>query len=219
MCLDVMVYTTRSNFDVFVKGPVQGSVQSTRVTLKTHRLRGTILNQIRHNDRRRDLRGYRHYPVSEGKAGSAKRSLAGVGRQQDRSHNVLQSLFSQFSGPLNGVSVSSFKVLYNYGAYNEILLIRGSSTRWILISPTRSGTLPGEFIVNNPPNDSTNRGYRARLEADLQLSRDRDSRPRLRQLLQRAPITFSRSKASDKIHQFQQQRLLPEYQGVHWVCT
>jgi len=76
--------------------------------------------------------------------------------------NLLHSLFSQCIVILNGVSLSSSKVLYNYRAYLDTLLTYGHDASQSNLTSAFWYPDEGDFSTHNPPNEALILGYQVR---------------------------------------------------------
>jgi len=77
-------------------------------------------------------------------------------------NNLLHSLFSQCNVTLNAVSVSSSQDLYNYKSYLETLLTYRHDASQSHLTNAFWNPDEGDFIAQNLPADTKNRGYQAR---------------------------------------------------------
>jgi hypothetical protein len=160
---DTMEYaTTRSEFDIFVKKPVQSAVLWSRVT---HYKPVAAVDQ---SDLEfhipSDLETYVDLGIHLSVRGKL---LAHDGSTPDAAdstsvvNNLLHSLLSQCSVTLNEVSVSSSKDLYNYRAYLETLLtyVRDAADTHLTNASWYTDT--GNFQAQAPVADTLNMGYQA----------------------------------------------------------
>jgi hypothetical protein len=77
-------------------------------------------------------------------------------------NNLLNSLLTQCSVTLNGVSVFASKDFYNYRAYLETLIMYGHDASQTHLTSAFWSPDNEEFLAHNAPTDSMNRGYQSR---------------------------------------------------------
>jgi hypothetical protein len=153
--------TTRSEFDIFAKRPVQTSVLWSRVThyKPIAPVDQSDLEFVIPGDAETYVDLDIHMSVRGklvGRDGSALESTDST----TVVNNLLHSLFSQCNVSLNGVSVSSSKDFYNYRAYLETILTYGHDVSHSHLTNAFWYPDEGDFSAHNPPNEATNRGYK-----------------------------------------------------------
>jgi hypothetical protein len=155
--------TTRFEFDIFTKRPVQTAVLRSRVThyKPIAPVDQSDLEFVIPGDAETFVDFDIHLSV-QGKLVAQDGSALECTDSTTVVNNLLHSLFSQCSVSLNGVSVSSSKDLYNYRGYLKTILTYGHDASHSHI--TNAFWYPGEgnFSAQNPLNEAMNHDSQVR---------------------------------------------------------
>jgi hypothetical protein len=155
--------TTKSEFDIFAKKPVQGAVLWSRVThyKPIAPVDQSDLEYVIPGDSETYVDLNIHMKI-RGKLVRPDGSNLDSDDSTSVVNNLLHSLFSQCSVTLNGVSVSASKDLYNYRAYLETLLTYGQDASHSHLTNAFWYLDDGDLLAKDKPSYSSNRGYHAR---------------------------------------------------------